>query len=265
MIIQYADTNVGPGFFSELGKEELLISSIFFTIQGEGPYCGCPSVFIRFAGCNRGNKAIMGCTFCDTDFRTSHALKMSFGQIELAARDLYRSKSSPKADRPLIVITGGEPMMQDNIVGLIEYLMGARWMDIQIESNGDRIADRFLDHPICRESFLVVSPKVVGGIYRPLREEVFTRADAIKFVIDAEPRSPYSNVPDYAHDEPDKIILSPMTVYKRAVAEGEIASAWNVDLVDQNATRANYAYAAALALRQGFRLSMQQHLFYGVP
>jgi organic radical activating enzyme len=44
---------------------ELKIIEIFYTIQGEGPYSGCPSVFIRLAGCN------LRCSWCDTDFESN--------------------------------------------------------------------------------------------------------------------------------------------------------------------------------------------------
>ena len=71
------------------------VHSIFYTIQGEGPFTGCPAVFVRLAGCN------LKCPGCDTDY-TSNRTPMTAEQILNKILEL----ASPAT---LVVITGGEP------------------------------------------------------------------------------------------------------------------------------------------------------------
>lgn len=49
---------VGQKFFSDAKKDELFVTSMFFTLQGEGPFAGKPALFIRLAKCN------LACSFC---------------------------------------------------------------------------------------------------------------------------------------------------------------------------------------------------------
>lgn len=98
----------------------LLVHSIFYTIQGEGPFAGCPAIFVRLGGCN------LQCPGCDTEY-TQGAEWLHIGEliekIELASQDCK-----------LIVITGGEPFRQNlNIFTRTAVAMG--W-SIQIETNG---------------------------------------------------------------------------------------------------------------------------------
>lgn len=263
-LIQFPDLNRGPGSYN-ISLNTLLVTKMFYTVQGEGPHAGAPALFLRLAGCNRGEKERMGCKFCDTDFRFDNGKAMTFVEIEEQLRTLWHHAALNPQDPPLLVITGGEPMMQDNIVPFIEFAQKQDWLNIQIESNGDRLPDAFTENRYCETVDLIVSPKVVGHAYHPLKEIVLARCDVLKFVIDGRPESPYYNLPFYAsHKDPGEVYLSPATVYKRAVREGEIASAWDTTLVDHIAMQLNYERAAQLAKRHGFHLSMQQHLFFGV-
>ena len=92
------------------------VKEIFFTIQGEGCNAGKYAVFCRFSGCNLWNgreqdrkKSI--CTFCDTDFIGINGVNGGkFNNPEdlaLKAISLWRGKQ-----KPLIVLTGGEPLLQ---------------------------------------------------------------------------------------------------------------------------------------------------------
>lgn len=97
----------------------LSIHSIFHTIQGEGPFCGTPSVFIRLAGCN------LQCPGCDTDYTSNR-----FDAGPQALLERVREHQS----RGLVVITGGEPFRQD-FSKLLNVLTDAGYY-VQIESNG---------------------------------------------------------------------------------------------------------------------------------
>lgn len=260
MTIQHVDTNVGPKAYADLAVNELLVTKIFHTIQGEGPNAGVPAIFLRLAGCNRGAKVGMGCEFCDTAFQFAQGRRLSFERI-------WKSFSAVRGWQPgLLVITGGEPMMQNNLVGFISYLR-KNWTGlIQIESNGDRLAPGFSSF----DGFwvhLVVSPKVTQGQYRPLKESVLARASALKFVVSADPESPYHKVPEWAYPNAlstTSVYISPITVYRQPHDAGRAVSAWDSSLIDHEATRANYAHAARMAIDHGFRISLQTHLWLGV-
>src|SRR3990167_7916538 len=80
----------------------LAIKEIFATLQGEGPFAGEPSVFVRLGGCN------LQCKFCDTDFENSTNITLE--SLLLTIEHLSISKA--KRVRKLVVITGGEPFLQ---------------------------------------------------------------------------------------------------------------------------------------------------------
>jgi len=99
----------------------LNVVSIFYTIQGEGPYAGFPAVFLRLAGCN------LRCSWCDTDFET--------GAHSMLATEVYDEVlKQSKGRAEICVITGGEPMLQ-NIVPVIK-LLNHYGLKVQIETAG---------------------------------------------------------------------------------------------------------------------------------
>lgn len=256
--VQYVDANISHVYFNKLADDTLLVKKVWLTIQGEGPFAGCPAVFVRLAGCNRGAKLGMGCEFCDTDFRMEGSQAFRVGRLAERVRDI-RGKAE------LVVITGGEPMLQPALIPFIEALMPGVSMQVQIESNGDRLLPGFKSD---ESVTLVVSPKVSGSVtprYLPLKEEVAAAADCLKFLVDHRQASPYYDVPSYADEwlerERGTVCISPIAVYKKVVAPGEVASAWDMGLIDVSLTRKNYAHAAALAVQRGFTVSIQQHLF----
>ena len=135
-----------------------VVKEIFYTLQGEGINAGRPAVFCRFAGCNLWNghesgRASAVCTFCDTDFVGVGPDGGRFGTADELA-DAVRSRWPGDADtgsaRPLVVCTGGEPLLQldDAAVDALH----ARGFEIAVETNGTQDAPQGIDH-IC------VSPK----------------------------------------------------------------------------------------------------------
>lgn len=126
----------------------------FLTVQGEGAQAGRPAVFLRFAGCNLWSgreqdrhKAV--CNFCDTDFVGMDGpgggrFKTPESLVEAVAA-LW-----PGGGRPLVVCTGGEPLLQLD-TPLIDALH-ARGFEIAVETNGTVIAPPGID-------WITVSPK----------------------------------------------------------------------------------------------------------
>lgn len=260
--IQHSDINASRKDYAHL-KDQLLITKIWYTLQGEGPHAGTPAVFVRLAGCNRGAKDIF-CQFCDTSFELANGIAMSYAAITDQMHSVLHAlvETTEAEESPLVVITGGEPMLQDNLVPFLEYLGRNRWHNIQIESNGDRLARNFDSSKWCETVELVVSPKATKQGYRVLPSEVLARANSFKCLIDTE-EEPYTALPTYVRcKDPHNIFLSPITVYNQPVSAG-----WQVgflNVIDRERTASNYAYAAKLALQHGYRVSMQQHLFFGV-
>lgn len=98
------------------------ISEIFYSIQGEGMLAGVPSVFIRTSGCN------LRCTWCDTPY-TSWKPEGEEMTVDAVLEAALRHRASHA------VITGGEPMLLDDVVPLTQQLKAAG-MHITIETAG---------------------------------------------------------------------------------------------------------------------------------
>jgi 7-carboxy-7-deazaguanine synthase (Cx14CxxC type) len=145
------------------------VHEIFFTLQGEGANTGRPAVFCRFAGCNlwtgrEADRATATCQFCDTQFVGVGSDGGSFTSPEaLVAAVLARW---PSADRPFVVCTGGEPLLQVD-AALVEAFH-SRNCEIAIETNGTREPPPGID-------WICVSPKANAPF-------VLTRGDELKLV-----------------------------------------------------------------------------------
>jgi 7-carboxy-7-deazaguanine synthase len=98
----------------------LNVSEIFYSIQGESLYAGLPCVFIRLAGCN------LKCAYCDTRYAHDGGTAMSLPEI------LGRVAGF---SCPLVEITGGEPLLQDETPALADALL-AKGYRVLVETNG---------------------------------------------------------------------------------------------------------------------------------
>lgn len=99
---------------------KLNITEIFYSVQGEGPSIGIPSIFIRLSGCN------LKCPFCDTKYSLT-------GGLEYTIPELLKEIQKYPCHR--VVITGGEPLLQrEEVIKLIKSLPVFYY--IEIETNG---------------------------------------------------------------------------------------------------------------------------------
>jgi len=94
-----------------------VVKEIFYTLQGEGMNFGRPAVFCRFAGCNLWNgkeedREVADCNFCDTDFLGG--TKYTREVLVQECNSLYKALNVGKQKEKLVVLTGGEPMLQVN-------------------------------------------------------------------------------------------------------------------------------------------------------
>ena len=119
------------------------VKEMFLTLQGEGLQAGMRAVFLRFAGCNlwsgrEQDRATADCRFCDTDFvGTDGDGGGRFAQADALADAVWALWSrglSGEGGTPLVVITGGEPMLQ--LDAALVSALKARGLRIAIETNG---------------------------------------------------------------------------------------------------------------------------------
>ena len=139
------------------------IKEIFYTLQGEGANTGRPAVFCRFAGCNlwtgreeEREKAV--CRFCDTDFvGTDGPGGGKFANaLEVARAVAAKWPVGPsQMIKPLVVCTGGEPLLQLDIP-LIEEFHKAGF-EVAVETNGTLPVPKGLD-------WICVSPKAQADL-----------------------------------------------------------------------------------------------------
>lgn len=157
------------------------VKEIFYTLQGEGANAGRPAVFCRFAGCNlwsgrEADRARAICQFCDTDFIGTNG---EAGGKYATAEDLaaavqakWQAIDSRRA-RPLVVCTGGEPLLQLDENAIEAFHRSG--FEVSVETNGTRRAPEGIDH-IC------VSPKAGAPLVQTTGHElklVYPQAEAL--------------------------------------------------------------------------------------
>jgi organic radical activating enzyme len=189
---------------------ELKLKDVFYSLQGEGPFAGWPAVFIRMSGCN------MTCDFCDTD----HSIVMKVNSK--AAWELAHHEANGRTK--LVVITGGEPFLQD-LEPLVTLFLEDNWI-VQIESNGTIVPEDGLPWD---EIHLVVSPKDASVA-------LFPQAKAVKYVLRK------GEIPS-----PGQIVEGrKIPIYVQPI-----------DDKDEVKNRENLIWCRDLALSEGWRLSLQ--------
>ena len=175
-----------------------IVKSIYPTLQGEGANVGRPAVFLRFAGCNlwsgrEEDRASAQCSFCDTDFVGTDG--EGGGSFPMAA-DLARivrekwDESFPERKSPLVVATGGEPLLQldSELVDAI-HDVGVR---IAVETNGTIPVPQGVD-------WVCVSPKAGTDL-------VVRSGDELKLVWPQEGVDPF----DYLELDFEHYFIQPM-------------------------------------------------------
>jgi 7-carboxy-7-deazaguanine synthase (Cx14CxxC type) len=130
------------------------VKEIFLTLQGEGMQAGRRAVFLRFSGCNlwsgrEQDRHKASCTFCDTDFVGTDG-DNGGRYADAAALAAKAAETWGEGARRLVVITGGEPMLQLDSA-LIDALHEGGF-EIAVETNGTLPAPPGID-------WICVSPK----------------------------------------------------------------------------------------------------------
>jgi 7-carboxy-7-deazaguanine synthase len=101
-------------------EKKITINEIYHSIQGESSWFGWPCVFVRLAFCN------LRCNYCDTEYAFYEGKKRTLSEI-LEAVAAFRC--------PLVEITGGEPLLQKNVLPLMRMLCDAGYT-VLLETSG---------------------------------------------------------------------------------------------------------------------------------
>src|SRR5215831_4633546 len=145
------------------------ITEIYASVQGETQYAGLPCTLVRTTGCD------LRCTYCDSAFAFHGGRDMTVGEIvdEVVALGM-----------PLVLLTGGEPMLQREMPLLASHLL-ARGLRVMIETSGAHSLDA-LPAEVAR----IVDVKTPGsGEGHRMAWAVLEglgRRDAVKFVLTSE-------------------------------------------------------------------------------
>jgi len=205
------------------------VKEIFLTLQGEGGQAGRPAVFCRFAGCNlwsgrEADRAEAVCTFCDTDFVGMDGPGGGRFATADGLADAVEAAWAGGAENRLVVLTGGEPLLQ--LDAPLIAALHARAFSLALETNGTIAAPAGVD-------WICVSPKADAALAQ-------TEGQELKLVY------PQAGV-DPARFEGlafERFLLQPMD--GPALAEN---------------TRAAIAYCLA---HPRWRLSVQTHKYLGI-
>lgn len=144
------------------------VNEIFFSLQGEGLLVGTPTIFIRLTGCN------LRCPYCDTTYAYNEGTKMNIKEI------LGCIKKFPSR---FVCVTGGEPLAQKDIGGLIESLLENRFL-VCLETNGSYSIKKYAGVKSLSISLDIKCPSSDSHKKMMLDNICFlTKKDQLKFII----------------------------------------------------------------------------------
>ena len=113
----------------------MFITEIFKSIQGEGTRAGLPCIFVRLTGCN------LRCTWCDTAYAFHGGSKMTVDEVMDQVEVLNLRPDGSSAGVTLVELTGGEPLLQEEVYPLAEQLLAVGYA-VMIETSGERFIGR---------------------------------------------------------------------------------------------------------------------------
>jgi 7-carboxy-7-deazaguanine synthase len=144
----------------------LTVNEIFYSIQGESSRAGQPCVFVRLTACD------LRCSWCDTPYAFVEGRKLTIDQV-VAAVGQYGC--------PLVEITGGEPLLQEDVYELMQRLLDAG-RTVMLETGGHRSTAR-----IPGEVVAIVDVKCPGSGEAAKTDwsnlERLSSHDEVKFVV----------------------------------------------------------------------------------
>ncbi len=185
----------------------MVITEIFKSIQGESTFAGLPCVFVRLTGCN------LRCHWCDTAYAFYGGQQITLDGVLARVHQLGGK---------LVEFTGGEPLLQKEVVPLSERLL-SEGRQVLVETSGEQFVGE-----LPRAAVKIVDVKCPGSgedekfCFENL--EALERKDQIKFVILDERDYRYAQTFIEEHKLRalvDELIFSPVfgQLHPRALAE----------------------------------------------
>lgn len=169
------------------------ITEIFYSIQGEGKQMGLPTIFVRSGGCN------LQCDWCDTKYAWEGGKEMSLKKIREAVQEFSASR---------VCLTGGEPLIQDEIYELIDTLKEG--YDITVETNGSLDISRLTDMDLMISMDYKTPSSLMSEKMIERNLDLLRKCDQLKFVIADKDDYEYTKIVINEHEIKSDIILQPM-------------------------------------------------------
>ena len=207
----------------------LTVHEIFYSIQGESTRAGLPCVFVRLTACD------LRCSWCDTPYAFHEGHKQSVDDVVAAVE---------QHDCPLVEITGGEPLLQEDVYPLMDRLL-AVGRTVMLETGGHRPIDR-----VPAAVVKIVDIKCPGSGEADRNDwanlDRLTPTDEVKFVVNDRTDYEFARHVIRERDLPSRcaaVLLSPV----HGVLDGKVLSEW------------------MLADRLPARLQLQLHKYIWAP
>jgi 7-carboxy-7-deazaguanine synthase len=155
-------------------EDQVPVSEIFLSVQGEGIYAGAPSVFLRTYRCN------LTCTWCDSKYTWLDQEKSEAGvEYALMPTSVLMDKITSYGCRHL-VLTGGEPLLHQRVLAPILGSLKRDGYFIEVETNGTIAPSTELSESV---DCFNVSPKISNSM---IDESVRIRPDSIRAFVLSE-------------------------------------------------------------------------------
>jgi 7-carboxy-7-deazaguanine synthase len=207
----------------------LTITEIYASIQGESSFAGQPCTFVRLTACD------LRCAWCDTVYAFTEGRKQLLEDIVAEVRQV---------GLPLVELTGGEPLLQKNVIPLMQRLLDEGYT-VLLETGG-HVSIAAVPAGVHR----IVDVKCPGsgesGSMHWDNLDLLTPRDEVKFVIADRADFEYAREVTTTHD------------LAQRCAAVHFSPAWN--LVDP-AHLAEWILEARLPVR----LQLQQHKYIWEP
>ena len=171
------------------------INEIYLSVQGESTHTGLPCIFIRLTGCN------LRCSWCDTAYAFHEGKNMSIDEILQKVENFGIH---------LVEITGGEPLMQDNVYTLMKRLI-EKGYKVMLETGGSISLER-----VPKDVIKIMDLKCPGSGEQEKNNldnlKLLAPHDEVKFVILDKKDYEWSRdiIKRYKINETAHILLSPV-------------------------------------------------------
>ena len=224
----------------------LVVNSIFYTLQGEGPDAGCPAVFVRLAHCN------LRCYFCDTEFEKGDRYPLSLVEDRITRLCIAQNCN-------LVVLTGGEPLLQ-NIVPLVREL-NVHGLRVSVETAGTVHVpglETVFGTRQTEKNKIVCSPKTPR-----LNDKTADLVSAFKYIVTAGQTDPEDGLPVMS----TQLQGEGARIYRPTLMQWGTVPIYvqPCDTGDPIDNMENLKAAVASCMNHGYRLSYQLHKLAGLP